>query len=83
MTQLWPVALLRAKAACAPGAALHMQFADTPDDPGAPVPSSHIWEAPLPDNLAPGTHEVTVRSTSAWGQVSERTAEFTVRAGKP
>ncbi|WP_109472041.1 calcineurin-like phosphoesterase C-terminal domain-containing protein [Ornithinimicrobium cavernae] len=64
--------------------ALHEKYAGTPDDPGTPEwNSSHLWSAALPGDLAPGTHEVTVRSTSAWGQVSERTSEFTIRSGRP
>lgn len=59
-------------------------YAGTPENPGAPVEnSSHIWEAALPDNLTPGVHEVRVRSTSAWGQVTERTSQFTVRTARP
>lgn len=62
---------------------LYEQYAGTPDSPGTPEPSSHLWTAPLPGGLVPGTHEVTVRSTSPWGQVTERTSEFTIRVGKP
>lgn len=50
----------------------------TPDEPAAPEASSHIWTAPLPANLRPGRHTVTVRSTDPHGQVAQRTSTFTV-----
>ncbi|GMA40263.1 calcineurin-like phosphoesterase C-terminal domain-containing protein [Mobilicoccus caccae] len=58
--------------------ALHGRLKGTPDAPAAPEASSHIWTAPLPANLRPGRHTVTVRSTDQHGQVAQRTSTFTV-----
>lgn len=33
----------------------------------APTPSTHIWTAPLPADLPPGVHTVTVRTTDRYG----------------
>lgn len=63
--------------------ALRELLRDTPEQPARPEPSSHLWTAPLPNNIGPGTHSVTVRSTDPYGQVSESTATFEVVAGKP
>ncbi|MBV8589168.1 MAG: calcineurin-like phosphoesterase C-terminal domain-containing protein [Acetobacteraceae bacterium] len=32
-----------------------------------PVPSTHLWQAQLPADLAPGMHRLTVRGTDAFG----------------
>ena len=34
------------------------------------VPSSHMWKAPLPTDLAPGAHRVTVRTRDEYGRES-------------
>jgi 3',5'-cyclic AMP phosphodiesterase CpdA len=33
-----------------------------------PVPSTHLWAAPLPDDLAPGLHTITVRALDEYGR---------------
>jgi len=38
------------------------------DAVGAPDPSSHLWTAPLPDALGPGTHTVTVTIQNEFGR---------------
>jgi len=35
-----------------------------------PVPSSHVWKAPLPRDLAPGAHCLTVKATDEYGRES-------------
>lgn len=49
--------------------------------PVRPEPSSHVWTAPVPENLAPGTHTVTIRSTDPYGRVSETSQRFEVFTG--
>jgi hypothetical protein len=43
------------------------------------VPSSHVWKAPLPSDLAPGAHRVTVRACDEYGR--ERTANMLLEVG--
>ncbi|WP_127125269.1 calcineurin-like phosphoesterase C-terminal domain-containing protein [Georgenia sp. SYP-B2076] len=62
---------------------LRAAYLGTPEQPAKPEPSSHLWTAGLPNNIAPGQHTVTVRSTDPYGQVSESTTQFQVVAGKP
>ncbi|PFG45096.1 calcineurin-like phosphoesterase family protein [Georgenia soli] len=62
---------------------LFARYDGTPERPARPEPSSHLWTVPLPHNIAPGAHTVTVRSTDPYGQVSTSTAQFNVVAGKP
>jgi hypothetical protein len=38
------------------------------------LPSSHVWKAPLPPDLAPGAHRVTVRARDEYGR--ERVAHM-------
>jgi hypothetical protein len=33
-----------------------------------PVPSTHVWAAPLPDDLAPGVHTITVTALDEYGR---------------
>ncbi len=33
-----------------------------------PEPSTHLWEAPLPDGLQPGVHTISVRATDEYGR---------------
>lgn len=54
----------------------HAEFAGTPDAFSTPAPSSHIWEYPLPDNLAPGLHKVVVVSEDEFGQQAMETFSF-------
>lgn len=46
-----------------------------PDQAGTDLPkpkdSTHIWEATLPANPAPGLHEITVRTTDIYGRTYE------------
>lgn len=64
---------------------LFREFQGTPEQPARPEPSSHLWSATLPDDLAPGPHTVTVRSTDPYGQVSEtsETIEVVTRPVDP
>ncbi|WP_168199787.1 calcineurin-like phosphoesterase family protein [Citricoccus sp. SGAir0253] len=62
---------------------LFQQFTGTPEQPARPEASSHLWTAPLPTNLSPGTHTVTVRSTDPYGQVSTSKTDIEIIAGKP
>ena len=34
---------------------------------GAVIPSTYIWSAPLPDNLQPGVHAITVDAVDEFG----------------
>lgn len=52
------------------------EFADTPDSFSSPVPSSHIWEYALPNDLAPGLHKVVVVSKDEFGQKAMDTFTF-------
>lgn len=40
---------------------------DTPGMPDAPDPSSHLWLSPLPSDLPPGVHTLTVASENEFG----------------
>jgi hypothetical protein len=33
------------------------------------MPTTHMWEAPLPEGLQPGAHTITVRATDEYGRV--------------
>ncbi|MFD1717463.1 calcineurin-like phosphoesterase C-terminal domain-containing protein [Georgenia deserti] len=63
--------------------ALHEMYQGTDEQPVAPEPSSHLWTAALPNNVRPGDHTVTVRSTDPYGHATERTTEFEVVTGRP
>jgi hypothetical protein len=43
---------------------LHARLEGTPDAVAAPEPSSHLWTAPLPQDLPAGAHAVTVTATN-------------------
>ena len=43
------------------------------------VPSSHVWTAPLPADLEPGAHRVTVRAIDEYGR--ERVAHMLLEVG--
>jgi C terminal of Calcineurin-like phosphoesterase/Calcineurin-like phosphoesterase len=43
------------------------------------VPSSHVWKAPLPADLDPGAHRVTVRATDEYGR--ERVTHILLEVG--
>jgi hypothetical protein len=43
------------------------------------VPSSHVWKAPLPSDLGPGAHRVTVRASDEYGR--ERIAHMLLEVG--
>lgn len=60
--------------------ALFEQYVGTPEVPAEPQPSSHLWTAPLPSNLGPGAHTVTIRRTDPYGQVAETSESFEIRA---
>ena len=50
---------------------LRARFAGTDDSFSSPVPSSHIWEYPLPE-LNPGLHVIRVQSRDEFGQKSAK-----------
>ena len=49
------------------------------------VPSSHVWRAPLPADLGPGAHRVTVRASDEYGRecVTHLLLEVGPRAAAP
>ena len=49
-----------------------------PEEMPGPIDSSHIWTAPLPDDLAPGVHQVRVETTDQYGQTFRATRVFEV-----
>jgi hypothetical protein len=46
-------------------------------------PTSHIWEAPLPDGLGPGVHTISVRATDEYGLVHTDHKLFEVFTMRP
>ena len=56
---------------------LRARYAGTSDGFPAAVPSSHVWEYPLPA-LEPGLHVVKVRARDEFGQVSRAALSFEV-----
>lgn len=48
--------------------------------PVSPEPSSHIWTAPVPQELGPGAHTVTIRSTDPYGRRTQTSQQFDVIA---
>ncbi|GAA5033575.1 calcineurin-like phosphoesterase family protein [Actinopolymorpha pittospori] len=46
--------------------------------PAGPEPSSHIWTAPVPKELKPGQHTVTIRSTDPFGRTTTSAQRFQV-----
>ena len=47
---------------------VHASFAETENAYGRATRSSHIWQAPLPADLAPGLHHIVVSSIDEFGQ---------------
>ncbi|MFB6249166.1 MAG: calcineurin-like phosphoesterase C-terminal domain-containing protein, partial [Salinibacter sp.] len=45
-----------------------------------PEPSSHLWSAPLPSDLAPGAHTVTVTSNNEFGRTDTTSTVVEVQA---
>ena len=56
---------------------LRTRFAGTDDSFSAPVPSSHIWEYPLPD-LSLGLHVIRVKARDEFGQKSAKAMSFEI-----
>lgn len=56
-------------------AALYTRY---PEEQREPIESSHIWTAPLPSNLAPGTHRVEVETTDQYGQTYQASRIFEI-----
>ena len=46
-------------------------------------PTTHIWEAPLPEELQPGSHTITVRATDEYGRVQIEHKLFEIYAFAP
>ena len=51
------------------------RFAATDDGFSSPVPSSHIWEYPLPE-LSSGLHVVRIKARDEFGQKSTKAMSF-------
>jgi 3',5'-cyclic AMP phosphodiesterase CpdA len=45
----------------------------------SPTPSTHIWAVPMPTDLLPGAHTITVRTTDRYGQTWEDHRVFEVQ----
>lgn len=56
----------------------YIRYLGTDEEVSSPAVSSHIWMAGMPENLEPGVHTVTVRSTDPYGQVAEASQVFEV-----
>ena len=54
---------------------LHARF---PEEMPSPIDSSHIWAAPLPDDLTPGMHRVEVETTDQYSQTYRASQIFEV-----
>ena len=54
------------------------RYRETDQAFGSPALSSHIWELPLPGDLAPGVHVLTVRSLDEFGQERRGQQSFEV-----
>jgi hypothetical protein len=48
-----------------------------------PLPTTHIWEAPLPDGLQPGAHTITVRAIDEYGRTYTEHKLFEIYALAP
>jgi len=46
-------------------------------------PTTHIWEAPLPEGLQPGAHTITVRATDEYGRLHTEHKVFEIYALAP
>jgi len=60
-----------------------LQYQGTEDAVGRPEPSSHIWELPLPADLAAGVHTVEVVTRDNFGQRAADSFSFEVLAATP
>ncbi len=58
--------------------ALMLIHADRYEDWVEPVPSNHLWTAPLPGDLAPGVHTIVVRAVFGDGQEYQRSLVFEI-----
>ncbi len=43
-----------------------------------PMPSVHIWRAPLPADLKPGLHRIMVKTTNQWGESYQTACIFNI-----
>ncbi|HRQ65617.1 MAG TPA: calcineurin-like phosphoesterase C-terminal domain-containing protein [Xanthomonadaceae bacterium] len=44
------------------------------------VPSTHLWRAPLPTDLAPGNHRVDVEVRDRWGRIWRESTSYRLQA---
>jgi hypothetical protein len=58
---------------------VHGQYAGTPDAVATPEPSSHLWAAPLPEDLPAGAHTVIVTATNEFGVQHEAAMVLEIR----
>jgi hypothetical protein len=61
----------------------YLQYRGTDSAVGRPEPSSHIWEYPLSETLAPGVHTVEVMTRDNFGQEAADSFSFEVLAATP
>ena len=47
------------------------------------MPTTHMWEAPLPEGLQPGAHTITVRATDEYGRIHIEHKLFEIYAMAP
>ncbi len=48
-----------------------------------PLPTTHMWQAPLPDGLQPGVHTISVRATDEYGRTHTEHKIFEVYSLAP
>jgi hypothetical protein len=58
--------------------ALWEELEGSPERPASPQPSGHLWAAAVPENLGPGIHKVTIKSTDPYGRVSQTSQRFEI-----
>jgi hypothetical protein len=59
---------------------LYQRLDGTAEAVSKPEPSSHLWTAPLPNDLSPGTHTVTVTSRNEFGRTDTTSTLIEVQA---
>jgi len=57
---------------------LHQQTPEGDESYNAPTRSAHIWEMPMPDNLAPGIHVISIKSEDEFGQTQNSALSFEI-----
>ena len=57
----------------------HGYLEDSPETKTTPDPSSHLWTAPLPSDVTPGVHTVTVKTENEFGRIDTTTTVLEVQ----